>query len=149
MRAIVLEGDRVVFPRRPARADAGLGETLVRVLRAGVCETDLQLVRGYMGFRGILGHEFVGIAQVGPFAGRRVVGRSIAAAGSAIPVSRDDRLTALIGRRLELPIMTALLRTSSPFLSATCTPYRTRFRQTLPSLLNQWPLLFRFRPSSR
>ena len=50
------------------------GEVLVRVTRAGLCETDLQLVRGYMGFRGILGHEFVGIAQSGRYAGRRVVG---------------------------------------------------------------------------
>jgi threonine dehydrogenase-like Zn-dependent dehydrogenase len=44
------------------------------VLRAGICETDLQLVRGYMGFCGVLGHEFVGVAEAGPDAGRRVVG---------------------------------------------------------------------------
>ncbi len=50
------------------------GEVLVQVLLAGICETDLQLVRGYMGFRGVLGHEFVGIAQSGPFTGQRVVG---------------------------------------------------------------------------
>jgi threonine dehydrogenase-like Zn-dependent dehydrogenase len=50
------------------------GEVLVRVLRAGVCETDLQLIRGYMGFGGVLGHEFVGVAESGPFKGRRVVG---------------------------------------------------------------------------
>jgi threonine dehydrogenase-like Zn-dependent dehydrogenase len=50
------------------------GEVLVRVLRAGVCETDLQLIRGYMGFSGVLGHEFVGVAQSGPMQGRRVVG---------------------------------------------------------------------------
>src|SRR6185295_7903688 len=49
-------------------------EVLVRVLRAGICETDLQLVRGYMGFTGVLGHEFVGVATSGPFAGHRVVG---------------------------------------------------------------------------
>ena len=42
--------------------------------RAGVCETDLQLIKGYMGFRGVLGHEFVGVAESGPLAGRRVVG---------------------------------------------------------------------------
>jgi threonine dehydrogenase-like Zn-dependent dehydrogenase len=47
---------------------------LVRVVRAGVCETDLQLIKGYMGFRGVLGHEFVGVAESGPMAGRRVVG---------------------------------------------------------------------------
>jgi threonine dehydrogenase-like Zn-dependent dehydrogenase len=34
----------------------------------------LQLIRGYMGFRGVLGHEFVGVAETGPFAGERVVG---------------------------------------------------------------------------
>jgi threonine dehydrogenase-like Zn-dependent dehydrogenase len=74
MRAIVLEGDRVFFRTDRPEPIPASGETLVQVLRTGVCETDLQLVRGYMGFRGILGHEFVGIAQAGPFAGRRVVG---------------------------------------------------------------------------
>jgi threonine dehydrogenase-like Zn-dependent dehydrogenase len=44
------------------------------VIRAGVCETDLQLIKGYMSFRGVLGHEFVGVAESGPMAGRRVVG---------------------------------------------------------------------------
>jgi threonine dehydrogenase-like Zn-dependent dehydrogenase len=51
----------------------GPGEVVLRVRRAGICETDVQLVRGYMGFRGILGHEFVGIAETGRFAGQRVV----------------------------------------------------------------------------
>jgi threonine dehydrogenase-like Zn-dependent dehydrogenase len=48
----------------------------VRVSLAGVCDTDLQLVRGYLGFRGVLGHEFVGVVDAGPDAwrGRRVVG---------------------------------------------------------------------------
>lgn len=50
------------------------GEVLIDVLRAGLCETDRQLVRGYMGFAGILGHEFVGIARSGRHTGRRVVG---------------------------------------------------------------------------
>ncbi len=50
------------------------GEVPVRVLVAGICETDLQIVRGYMGFRGVLGHEFVGIAEAGRYRGRRVVG---------------------------------------------------------------------------
>jgi threonine dehydrogenase-like Zn-dependent dehydrogenase len=47
---------------------------LVQVSVAGICETDLQLVKGYMGFRGVLGHEFVGVALSGPLQGRRVVG---------------------------------------------------------------------------
>jgi len=42
------------------------GEALVRVERAGICNTDLELARGYMGFRGVLGHEVLGrVASVG------------------------------------------------------------------------------------
>ena len=49
---------------------------LVRVSVAGICNTDLEIVRGYMGFRGILGHEFVGTVEEGPeeWRGQRVVG---------------------------------------------------------------------------
>ncbi|MCX5921623.1 MAG: alcohol dehydrogenase catalytic domain-containing protein [Candidatus Melainabacteria bacterium] len=36
------------------------GEALVQVLTAGVCNTDLELIQGYMGYEGTLGHEFVG-----------------------------------------------------------------------------------------
>jgi threonine dehydrogenase-like Zn-dependent dehydrogenase len=74
MRAIALDHGTLSmdadYPTPVPRDD----EVLVRVLRAGVCETDLQLVRGYMGFNGVLGHEFVGVAESGPFEGRRVVG---------------------------------------------------------------------------
>jgi threonine dehydrogenase-like Zn-dependent dehydrogenase len=74
MRALVLEQGAVEL--RPDAPDPVLrdGEVLVRVLRAGVCATDLELIRGYKDFRGVLGHEFVGIAQSGPFQGQRVVG---------------------------------------------------------------------------
>lgn len=57
------------------------GEVLVKVIKAGICETDLQLVRGYMGFRGVLGHEFVGVAESGAFKGQRVVGEINCACG--------------------------------------------------------------------
>jgi threonine dehydrogenase-like Zn-dependent dehydrogenase len=73
MRAIVLDDQVSVTTGRPAPTPAA-GEVLVRVIRAGVCETDLQLIKGYMGFRGVLGHEFVGVAESGPMKGRRVVG---------------------------------------------------------------------------
>ncbi len=73
MRAVVLTDEVTLDVSRPEPVPLP-GEVLVRVLRAGICETDLQLVKGYMGFRGILGHEFVGVALSGPFAGRRVVG---------------------------------------------------------------------------
>ncbi len=74
MRAIVVDGGGVSLDtaRQPPRPAAG--EVMVRVLRAGICETDLQLIAGYMGFAGVLGHEFVGVAEDGPYAGLRVVG---------------------------------------------------------------------------
>jgi threonine dehydrogenase-like Zn-dependent dehydrogenase len=62
------------------------GEALVRVRLAGVCNTDLEIVRGYAGFRGTLGHEFVGVVERAPGApgleGRRVVGEINAGCGA-------------------------------------------------------------------
>jgi threonine dehydrogenase-like Zn-dependent dehydrogenase len=57
----------------------GAGEALIRVRLAGICATDLQLLAGYKGgYRGVLGHEFVGDVVEAPSApqwiGRRVVG---------------------------------------------------------------------------
>ncbi|MEY4094737.1 MAG: 2-deoxy-scyllo-inosamine dehydrogenase [Acidobacteriota bacterium] len=74
MRALVLGAGGVALHDAAPMPVPGEGETLVRVLRAGVCATDLELIRGYKGFQGVLGHEFVGIAQSGPYQGRRVVG---------------------------------------------------------------------------
>lgn len=74
MRAVLLGPDGVRYFRDYPDPRPLEGETVVRVLFAGICETDLQLVRGYMDFSGVLGHEFVGIAESGPFRGRRVVG---------------------------------------------------------------------------
>lgn len=52
------------------------GEALVRVIAAGICNTDVEMTRGYYPFTGIPGHEFVGVVQEGPAAiiGHRVVG---------------------------------------------------------------------------
>ncbi|MEB3831406.1 MDR/zinc-dependent alcohol dehydrogenase-like family protein [Phormidium sp. CCY1219] len=59
------------------------GEALVRVLRAGICNTDLELLRGYYPYQGVLGHEFVGVVDSGPdnLVGRRVVGEINASCG--------------------------------------------------------------------
>jgi threonine dehydrogenase-like Zn-dependent dehydrogenase len=73
MRAIVLDRQVHLDTSRPTPNPAA-GEVLVRVQCAGVCDTDLQLIKGYMGFRGVLGHEFVGVAESGTYRGRRVVG---------------------------------------------------------------------------
>ena len=63
------------------------GEAVIRPIVAGVCATDIELCRGYMDFRGTLGHEFVGVVEaVGDpadrgWTGRRVVGGINAACG--------------------------------------------------------------------
>lgn len=54
------------------------GETLVRVKLSGICNTDLEIARGYAGFEGTLGHEFVGVTEEG----QRVVGEINAGCGS-------------------------------------------------------------------
>lgn len=74
MQAVVLNPDGVRFDPNRSRPTPAAGEVSVRVLRAGICETDLQLIEGYMGFRGVLGHEFVGVAEDGRLQGQRVVG---------------------------------------------------------------------------
>ena len=74
MQAITLMNHELRFVRDYPDPSPRPGEVIVDVLRAGICETDLQLRRGYMGFSGVLGHEFVGIAREGQHAGCRVVG---------------------------------------------------------------------------
>jgi threonine dehydrogenase-like Zn-dependent dehydrogenase len=57
-------------------------ECLIRLLKAGICNTDLEITKGYFGFTGVLGHEFVGIvesAPTGSLVGKRVVGEINAA----------------------------------------------------------------------
>ncbi|HEY9828579.1 MAG TPA: alcohol dehydrogenase catalytic domain-containing protein, partial [Stenomitos sp.] len=59
------------------------GEALVKVIQAGVCNTDVELMRGYYPYQGILGHEFVGIVVQGSadLVGQRVVGEINAVCG--------------------------------------------------------------------
>lgn len=76
MRALSVEGFGGPVLRELARP-AGAGEAEVRVRLAGICNTDLELTRGYMRFRGVPGHEFVGEVVESPQPeqiGRRVVG---------------------------------------------------------------------------
>jgi alcohol dehydrogenase len=66
------------------------GESLVRVLRAGICNTDVEITRGYLGYRGVLGHEFVGIVAEGGLKGARVVGEINAYDGTCPTCLRGD-----------------------------------------------------------
>jgi len=68
--------DRVEFVRDHPEPSPAAGEVTIRVELAGICSTDLEIARGYMDFRGVPGHEFVGtvIAGSDSLHGRRVVG---------------------------------------------------------------------------
>ena len=60
-------------------------EALIRVTRSGICNTDLEIVRGYAGFSGTIGHEFVGVVEKAEGApewvGKRIVGEINAGCG--------------------------------------------------------------------
>jgi len=83
MRALHFDGVRARVVDRDDPVP-GADEALVRVHLAGICRTDLELCRGYLGFRGVLGHEFVGRVVEGPpeWRDQRVVGEINFACGS-------------------------------------------------------------------
>jgi len=78
MQAVYLEKGHIHYLKERAMPVPQPGEALVRVTLAGICATDLELVKGYKGdFQGIPGHEFVGVVERAPdewWHGRRVVG---------------------------------------------------------------------------
>jgi threonine dehydrogenase-like Zn-dependent dehydrogenase len=76
MRALLLDdsGPRLAELPRPV---PGPDEALLRITCAGICSTDLELIRGYAGFSGVLGHEFTAVVEAAgdrSWVGRRVVG---------------------------------------------------------------------------
>src|SRR5947207_8162231 len=76
MRALVFDQSLSLDTRRsePAPTD---GDTLIKVRQAGICATDIEITKGYMSYRGVLGHEFVGEVVNSPdrdLIGQRVCG---------------------------------------------------------------------------
>ncbi len=75
---------------QPNRID----EALVRVLKSGICNTDLEIVKGYAGFQGTIGHEFVGVVETASDAkhlvGKRVVGEINAGCGVCALCEKGD-----------------------------------------------------------
>ncbi len=72
------------------------GEALVRVIKSGICNTDLEIARGYAGFNGTIGHEFVGVVEAcedsPELAGKRVVGEINAGCGKCdLCIAGDPR----------------------------------------------------------
>ncbi len=82
MRALIFNKDLSLTDiENPERKS---GESLIRVTKAGICNTDLEITKGYMGFSGVPGHEFVGIVEESDnlsFIGQRVVGEINAGCG--------------------------------------------------------------------
>ncbi len=78
MRAIWLEENQLRFRDDVPIPVPQPGEAKIRLHLAGICSTDLEMVRGYYPFKGVLGHEFVGQVERAPdhpeWEGRRVVG---------------------------------------------------------------------------
>ena len=76
MKAIYFDGNKaeLISARKPRLR---IGEALIRIKMAGICATDLEILLGYLEFRGILGHEFVGTVESSEekhLVGKRVVG---------------------------------------------------------------------------
>ena len=93
MRALYFDEELSYRPDAPDPAPPP-GEALIRTRLAGICNTDLEIMRGYLGFTGVLGHEFVGEvvrADDAPdLVGRRVVGEINAYCGVCPTCRRGD-----------------------------------------------------------
>ena len=84
MKAIWLEDKQIELRENLPVPSPKSGEALVKVLKAGICNTDLELVKGYYPYRGIIGHEFVGVVEQGSqqLKNQRVVGEINASCGN-------------------------------------------------------------------
>jgi threonine dehydrogenase-like Zn-dependent dehydrogenase len=65
------------------------GEAIVRVTLSGICNTDLEIARGYAGFEGTLGHEFVGVIEELP--------ANVSEAGASAGAGLDQRPSLTVG----------------------------------------------------
>jgi threonine dehydrogenase-like Zn-dependent dehydrogenase len=75
MRALVFDQTLALRPRQPEPDPAG--ECVIRVRQAGICATDLEITKGYMGFQGVLGHEFVGEVVQAPLQSKELMGQRV------------------------------------------------------------------------
>lgn len=94
MKALRFTGNKLAIAELPIPNPET--EALIRVTRSGICNTDLEIVRGYSGFEGTLGHEFVGVVEAARdsphIVGKRVVGEINAGCGICIKcLSGDSR----------------------------------------------------------
>ncbi len=81
------------------------GEAIVRVTLSGICNTDVEIARGYAGFQGTLGHEFVGVVESAPDSSRALTGRRVA---GEINAGCGDCLSCAMGDPRHCPRRTVL-----------------------------------------
>ena len=82
MRALVIESDHEnLGQKQPTLRHVPFvernGECRIRVTYAGICGTDLELIRGYTNYAGIPGHEFVGVVEDAPNTDRHWIGKRV------------------------------------------------------------------------
>ena len=118
MRGVVCNGATIQLRRDLPEPIALPGEVEIQVRAVGICDTDLQLARGYMGFQGVLGHEFVGLTR----SGQRVT--------AEINNSCQNCPTCLIGLSNHCPNRTVLgiLRHDGAMADRVCVPERNLHR---------------------
>ena len=94
MQALYWSGEKLTLDPSYLTPEVDGHTALVRIRLAGICSTDLQIFKGYMGFQGVPGHEFVGEVKEGPaeLVGKRVVGEINFACG------RCDFCAQVLGR---------------------------------------------------
>ncbi|MCX5804726.1 MAG: alcohol dehydrogenase catalytic domain-containing protein [Proteobacteria bacterium] len=76
MKAIYFDG-KLKYVKNHHAPTPEEGEALIRVTLAGICNTDLEIMRGYLGFQGIMGHEFVGVVENANNGNRSLVGKRV------------------------------------------------------------------------
>lgn len=88
MKALYFDGEQPIYKEDYKKPVPSPGHSLIKVLMAAICNTDKEVIRGYRpDFRGVLGHEFVGIVEESDdlsLIGKRVVGELNEGCGECI-----------------------------------------------------------------
>jgi len=94
MKAILFKDGKLSMIDKPI-PEISQGEALLKIQMVGICNTDIELFKGYYGFVGVAGHEFVGIIEQSPdkpqIIGKRVVGDINCACGKCIWCVQGNR----------------------------------------------------------
>ena len=91
MRAVLFDGKLQFVTDYPV-PEVPKGWARIHIQWAGICRTDMELIKGYLGFRGILGHEFIGVVEHcddPSWVGKQVVGEINAACGRCKWCAKD------------------------------------------------------------